>query len=401
MRVIILTAIIHYTMAGYNSPCEIEGVSKTDWLNGKRLKMKVPDNQEFAFVQFNTQHIIGISKLESTYLNATYADNTLYLFPNQNFKSFEEDYKSYGTPVIEVVITFKCLNDTSEAITIQAVVEDVNDNAPVFSEEVYEYHFEMAIPENYLLTHILPISAIDSDFTNDDIFFTMEFNMKFRLQYKGRPKYYNDRFFTSLQALMEIRAPFYEEFTLIATDSGSPPRQSKARLIISVSSNTSQSSYHSKPFFSKPVYLAQYSSNDLHLQEPIQLENAESLVLMQRSLRDYFQIEMNSEQRGLVKTLRPLPKTLVKSRKFVVVEMEVVNQAFQSLDSAALLIRFQDNCEDDDLHSHCLKLWNLYGTTWWFLLLYAALIATTLILNRGILIRRLRFNRRSSILIPH
>lgn len=399
-----LTAIINYTMAGYYSQCEIEGVSKTDWYyGGMRLRMKVPDNQELSFVQFNTQHIIGITKLESTYLNGTYINNILSLFPNEKLKSFEGDYKSHGTALIEVSITFECLNNTSETMTFQMVVEDVNDNVPIFSKEVYEYHFGMTIPEDYYFTDILPISAVDSDFTNHDIFFTMKFNTKFRLQYRGRPKYYNDRFFTTLKSLTEIKAPFWEEFTLIATDSGIPPKQSTARLIISVSSNSSQSDdYLNEPIFSKPVYHARYSLNSLQLQDSIKLDNAKSLILRQLNLKDYFNLKMETKDSVEVRvsTLRSLPKSLVKSRKFVVIEMEALNQAMKSLDSAVLIIRFQDNC-DDALHRHCLKLWSLYGTTWWLLVFYAVLIITTLIINRGILIRYLRLNKKLSISILH
>lgn len=400
-----LTAIINYTTAGYYSQCEIEGVSKTDWYyGGMRLRMKVPDNQELSFVQFNTQHIIGITKLESTYLNATFTNNILSLFPSAKFKSFEDDYKSHGNPAIEVSITFECLNNTSETMAFQATVEDVNDNVPIFSKEVYEYHFGMTIPEDYHFTDILPISAIDSDFTNHDIFFTMEFNTKFRLQYRGRPKYYNDRFFTTLHSLTEIKAPFWEEFLLIATDNGVPPKQSTARLIISVSSNSSQDGdYLNEPIFSKPVYHARYSLNSLQLQDSIELDNANSLTIRQLNLKDYFNIQMESKDGGgvHVSTLRPLPKSLVKSRKFVVIEMEALNQAMKSLDSAVLIIRFQDSC-DDALHRHCLKLWSLYGTTWWLLVFYALLIVTTLIINRGILIRYLKINKGlSTISILH
>ncbi|KAF5300827.1 hypothetical protein FQA39_LY10949 [Lamprigera yunnana] len=264
------TAImLRLTKYADKAPCEIEGVEKSEWYHGKNLRQRVPDSQEGPFVQFSTKDIIGIRKQTSMYINATHTDNVLQLRPNLNFKYFEEDYKDEVTPVLDITITFNCVRNTSESIKFIARVEDVNNHAPIFNNDVYEYHFGMPIPEDYYLTDILPISVTDDDFTNHQIYFTMKYNTVLRVLYNGRTKYDDDKYFTTLKTLTEIKAPFREEFIIRATDSGTPPKKSYARIVITVSSSSQNKTINS--IFPKRAYVANYHHEYLHLEDSVKL----------------------------------------------------------------------------------------------------------------------------------
>ena len=137
---------------------------------------------------------------------------------------------------VEVGITQR----QSSEVNVQVVVEDMNDNAPEFSQQRYRYTLPESAPVG---TTVLSVSAHDSD---------SEINGQFRY-------YVNNRYFTVNPYTGEItttRPLDYETvgshtFAVVAQDGGNPVLNGTARVEV-----TLQNVNDNPPRFSQTVYNA-------------------------------------------------------------------------------------------------------------------------------------------------
>lgn len=64
-------------------------------------------------------------------------------------------------------------------------ITDVNNHEPMFNRKEYQYHFGMPIKAGALLTNILEIYAVDVDYTNTKVEFSIDVNDYIEISYKG------------------------------------------------------------------------------------------------------------------------------------------------------------------------------------------------------------------------
>ncbi|KAF2902067.1 hypothetical protein ILUMI_04121 [Ignelater luminosus] len=355
---ILLLININAIKGGYNSNCEIEGVSRYDWSYRYTRSEYVDDVHDGLIVTYKTAHILEMTKQFSPYLTAVFENEMLSIYTNEKFKTFEDEYP--GTNEISLKMTFNCADNTSEELHMIQKVRDTNNHDPVLNQELYEYSFGMPLPEDYDLTKFLTISANDTDFSNNYIYFTIGYNQDLVVTYKGRSDYDGDNYYTSFKTLKEIRGPFKEEYTLTAIDGGEPARNTTARLILTVTSNDSNGedgnnesnengngsgeNLSHPPVFAQHLYLANYTSyHELRLENAITIKYGaeESTTIKQSGYQEYFEVILKEPKKAgqvHVRTLKPLPRYILDTTQLLIIEIEAENEGFRHMPGRTALI---------------------------------------------------------------
>uniref|UniRef100_A0A1I7XGD9 Cadherin-like protein 26 n=1 Tax=Heterorhabditis bacteriophora TaxID=37862 RepID=A0A1I7XGD9_HETBA len=135
---------------------------------------------------------------------------------------------------------------------VQVNLKDINDNAPIFSEDLYGYVEENRVPLSSDGVYTMDVRATDfDDPTTDNA--KLEYSIVLNKEINGKPVFRiepsSGKIFT-MQALNR-ELPSEREFMIEvrATDKGTPPREGAGNVTIKVLDKNDNA-----PFFEKPLY---------------------------------------------------------------------------------------------------------------------------------------------------
>ncbi|KAL3876783.1 hypothetical protein ACJMK2_034577, partial [Sinanodonta woodiana] len=209
-----------------------------------------------SFIGQVSAHIVNESISHLTYRPLASQDSE-YISVDSNTgnittnKMFDREIKNHYT--FEIQVTDGRTPERTAYTTVELTIMDVNDNSPVFPQKYYEFE----IPENVNTTNqVMNISATDADAdTNGKIHYTLigERDDKFKLN--------QDTGILEMVKTLDRESRAEYKFTIMASDSGSPPRNVNTSVVIKVLDEND----NSPRFYGQP-YVFNISENELNVQ---------------------------------------------------------------------------------------------------------------------------------------
>ncbi|XP_022901414.1 uncharacterized protein [Onthophagus taurus] len=200
------------------SICTVDGIDNLNWIY--KSQVSIFDNHDGIVETFPMLNIESAHVENSSYLAATVQDNKIIISTTPDFQEIENQLSD--NPISATLVTV-CAGQESKLEYILEL-KDTNNHEPIFEKETYEFVFYDVIPDSddFDLNEFQEIAAVDVDFTNNLINFTIESNdyLEFKDVAGVQDPGNLHRFVATLVLKKNMLAPFDKTFTITATDAG-------------------------------------------------------------------------------------------------------------------------------------------------------------------------------------
>ncbi|XP_043530022.1 protocadherin Fat 4 isoform X1 [Chiloscyllium plagiosum] len=217
------------------------------------------------------------------------------IFPDgQLYIKAELDRESQSHYVLMVVAADRAVEPLSATVNVTIILEDVNDNRPLFNSTNYVFHFE---EEQRAGSMVGFVNAVDNDFGfNGEVKYTLETaQLDFELNAVTGEITSIHKF--DREALMRQRGAAVFTFTVIASDQGLPkPLQDHAAVQIYIKDVNDN-----VPRFTKDIYQATISESAGNLTQVLRV-SASDVDEGSNALVNFYIIEGNEEEQFTIQS---------------------------------------------------------------------------------------------------